>query len=183
MSRVLRLICEDPSDGEILIEILRKKSIAIHIENVLMPNNLRGINHLPQELPKLIATTRAAFPNDAIAVLIDAEWYKPKQARFNHKQVAVICRRLRADSKLLWAVQEIEAWLLADSGICSWIGAELQQTDQLHDPKENLRRLLYLKGFSLRQRDRRRIFQEMHGDGDQRNRSLARVVRYISTLV
>src|SRR5258708_17564799 len=128
MSRLLRLIAEDPSDVEVLTEILRKKSIFIQVENGLMPNNLRGINYLPQELPKLIATTRAAYPDDAIAVLIDAEWYKPKQDRFNHKQVAAICPRFRADTKLLWAVQEIEAWILADSGICAWLGIGLQQT-------------------------------------------------------
>ncbi len=181
MSRLLRLIAEDPSDVEVLTEILRKKSIFIQVENVLMPNNLRGINHLPQELPKLIATTRAAYPDDAIAVLIDAEWYKPKQDRFNHKQIAALCRRNR--TKLLWAVQEIEAWILADSGICAWLDTDLEQTDHLRDPKEKLRGLLYHKGFSLRKRDRRRVFQEMRGDGDQHNRSLGRVLLYFGTLV
>jgi hypothetical protein len=180
VSRTLWLIAEHRNDADVVVEILKKRGIPVNINPVSMPDNKSGINHMLQELAKLIETTQAARQaDDRIAVLIDAEWYKLKRDRYNHKQVAAICRRFRPDVKLLWAVQEIEAWLLADSGVCAWLGIEVQQTDPLHDPKEKLSSLLHHRGLSSRGRGRSRIFQQMRGDGDQHNRSLGRVLRYI----
>ncbi|MFN8418235.1 MAG: hypothetical protein U0528_03160 [Anaerolineae bacterium] len=172
---------KDPSDSEVVRLILEKKSIAARVEPVLIPSNRTGIFNLVRNdtLITLIETTLSQMqPQDCLAVLIDAEFEKPRKDRKDHKRIAEICAQYSERVALILAIQEIEAWLLADSGICAYLGEQAANHDHRPSPKEYLEGLLrHKKRRRWSGADRRMVMQQLVGDGDQHSPSMGKALR------
>lgn len=180
MTATVWLISEDPSDSEVVRLILEKKSIAARVEPVLIPNNRTGIFNLVRNdtLITLIETTLSQMqPQDCLAVLIDAEFEKPRNHRKDQKRIAEICAQYSERVALILAIQEIEAWLLADSGICAYLEEQAANHDPRPSPKEYLKGLLWhKKRRKWSGADRRIVTQLLIGDGDQFSPSMRKAL-------
>ncbi|SRR5258706_9863454 len=175
------LIVEDPTDADVLKAIVQKRGFPVKIEHVPMENNMTGIFRLAGELQKLIETTKSRKAvDDCIAVLVDAEYYKLDKERTHHKKVQAICESYADEVRLLWAVQEIEAWLLADPGLCKWLDIAAENNDGENDPKEKLQGLLrHHKHRKWQGSDRARVLAEITGTGDEHSPSMQIAIQYL----
>jgi hypothetical protein len=71
-----------------------------------------------------------------VAVVVDRDGMDPGKDE-PHRTIAHACRRARAE--FIAAREAIEAWFLADPGICNWLGLPLPTTsDAIQSPKQRV---------------------------------------------
>jgi len=143
MSGTIYLIVEEREDAKVVEAILLAKQIIVPVYP-LYPSH-GSISRLTIELKDLIATAIAKRqPGDCIAVLHDADKFKEAR-RENYQRIQTICRRYSKDVVHIIAHDEIEAWLLADEGICRWLEIRQENQDSRQKPEDYLKSLVKRK--------------------------------------
>jgi hypothetical protein len=97
-----------------------------------------GLGNIKRNAHKLIALARDRLDVGAgcVAVVVDRDRRDPAKDE-PHRTIARACRRGRVE--LITAREAIEAWFLADPGICAWLGvAPAPETDAIPDPKQRV---------------------------------------------
>jgi len=179
MSGTIWLITEDESDKVIVEALVRKKGFDIQVARLKLTGGSGGVDRLAHQLERLIRDAKdMKKPNDCIVVLHDADIHMQQSNRQTYEQIRRICK----DNKvtLILARDEIEAWLLADSGICKWLGIRPRNHDEETKPKDKLNSLLDQKhNMKYRERNQEKILAHLNGDGDTHSPSMQEALQHL----
>jgi hypothetical protein len=119
MSGTIWLITEDENDYKIVRAVIQKLNLSVNIKWLSPSGKTPGLSRLAAELNQLIAEAqKRKTGNDCIVVLHDRDIHK-QPIRKNYDHIQQVCQKHQV--KLIIAKDEIEAWLLSDSGICKWL--------------------------------------------------------------
>jgi hypothetical protein len=180
MSGTIWLIAEDESDGQIVQALLDARQVKVRVRVLVPTGGSGGISRLARQLPRLIEQAKANKQrNDCIAVLHDADEHT-QQARQPYNRVKEICEQHSRDVILVIARDEIEAWLLADPGLCGWLGVKAGNCDGQSKPSETLNSLLKSeKGMKYQGPARDKVLVHLDGGGDQHSPSLRAALAHL----
>jgi hypothetical protein len=168
MSPTIWLIVEDEDDGLVIRQLLRAKAIKVRLQIRAPSGRTGGISRLARQLERLIATIKSSKSDeDCIAVLHDADEQNQQRYRGEHERVEEICRQEMVAE--IVARDELEAWLLADGGLCKWLQIRPRNCDSEAQPSNRFRRLVSQK--TGRSYNVRHVLPHLDGSGDGRNRS------------
>jgi hypothetical protein len=169
------LIVEDDSDGRALAALTSRSQISSRVD-WLPAGGIGDIKRRAEQLIEL-AKDRITSTTGCVAVLVDRDGKDPLRDE-PHRTIAAACRRTGVE--FLAAREALEAWFLADEGICSWLGVRARATtDRIGDPKAVVAKAFLKKtGRPYRQR-RSRVETVRHASGIQwsRNESANRARR------
>jgi hypothetical protein len=173
MSKVLGLICEDKTDYDVFKTILSKRYPQLTI--VYRKTTQTGINRLVEELENLVRDLQKEYPHlSCIAVLHDADKLSEPN-REKYKRLKAKCEKLKAIE--LVARDELEAWLLADSGVCQWLDIPTRNYDTQRKPSEYIHsEMKRKKQMSYQGINRQKLIQQIAGDGDERSPSMKKAL-------
>jgi hypothetical protein len=183
MSWTIWLIVEDENDGDIVRIILDKKRINVGRPRILKPSGAHGgISRLDNQLELLITTIRKDKrfrpKQDCIAVLHDWDENREQSNRRHYENIERICRKHRV--KLVIARDEIEAWILADSGICEWLDLQPRNWDEHSKPSDELNRQLRKKyRMKYQASDRAKVLLHLSGDADKQSPSMKQALGHL----
>lgn len=132
-----------------------------------------GIGNIKRNAARLIALARdrVATGRGCVAVVVDRD-SKDTSRDEPHRTIARACRR--AGAEFIAAREAIEAWFLADPGICKWLGVPPPATsDGIHDPKQRVSRAFQRATGRPYRKRRARIEVARHSAGIEiaRNKS------------
>jgi hypothetical protein len=178
MSGTIFLIVEDKTDAEVVRAILRAKGVSIRVKT--LTSSQGGLSSLVRDLSRLIATaTHERRSGDCIAVLHDTdEFVQPDRRLYN--RILEICGQHKDVIEVI-AHDEIEAWLLADEGLCAWLGVRATNCDTVTKPSEQFKSLVKQKtGRNDSGSDQHRVLQHLDGTGDQHSPSLRQAVAHLA---
>ncbi len=167
----IHLIAEDKTGEFVFKELVRKKNINAHVKAY---GKAVGVSTLAQEIEELIAIVlREKSARDCIVVLHDTD-DAVQTYREDYETINNVCGRFSEHVTRLQAVQEIEAWLLADNDFCHWLGEQPKACDHIQKPSVRLESLINRK-FGKRlwtNLNKPRILAEhMDASGDRPGRS------------
>ena len=171
MSRILWVIAEDEHDVAILRQIFAKLKISVTVR-AYPRGQTPGIGGLSRNLAKWLADIRNGphwKQGDCIAVLHDQDSTVPEHQPLK-KQIEAICQR--ENLVRLVANDKIEAWLLADGGLCNFLGIKPQYWDGRPDAKRELETRLRPKKMTYQSRDRERLIEKLDGSAVKLSPSL-----------
>lgn len=182
MSGTIHLIVEGQNDADIVKAILRKKYPNVRVSPLYPPGN-PSLAQLAKHIEKLI---RQAISNrkrgDCIAVLHDKDLLSDTE-RNHHSYIEKICQQYSKDVKHIQAADEIESWLLADSGLCLWLSQSNRfkpdNWDNKRKPSEELASRLKRSGVEYRIQNLSKILRYIEGDGDQHSPSLQKALTHL----
>ncbi len=133
------VIAEDKTGYFVLDEIVRKKEIAV---KVILRGEPKGVSSLAKDLKGIIDTLlRTITDQDCIIVLHDTDTLV-ETYRDHYQKIERICNSYHGRVTRLEAIQEIEAWLLADEGFCRWIGQSPTASDHISQPSKKLEKMI-----------------------------------------
>lgn len=120
MSGRIWLITEDENDYKIIKCIVEDKlKLPIKVKWRSPSGKTPGLSRLAAELKKLIKEARSLRSgNDCIVVLHDEDTHRQPN-RDSYNNIRLICQS--EGVSLIVAKDELEAWLLSDSGVCKWL--------------------------------------------------------------
>lgn len=163
MSGTIWLIAEDENDIKVVKAILSKRQIHVRVEWVQLTGGSGGIGRLRNQLEKLIKTAfELKSPQDCIAVLHDADIHKqPNREVYN--QIAQLCKKHKV--KHVVANDELESWLLSDSGIANWLKIKHENWDTRKSPSDELHSRMQ-KEYKLKYqgRGRNEVLEHLEGN-------------------
>lgn len=176
----LWLIVEGENDYDVVRHILKQRGISATVRRLDPTGNSGGISRLAAQLERLIATARQhrLYNNatDCIAVLHDQDMGESYQ--IHHDRIRTICKREHIKQAV--ARDELESWLLADSGLCTWLGIEPGNWDEQPRPSAVLASRLKDKGQRYQGLHRTRINEHLSGDGDAHSPSMRAALQLLS---
>lgn len=163
MSGTIWLITEDENDYKVVRAIIKKLNIPVNVKWRSPSGKTPGLSRLARELDRLIAEARALLGrNDCIVVLHDADTQRQPDRR-HYDRVREICDVQRV--KLIVAHNEMEAWLLSDSGVCAWLGQPVRNWNNEAWPSDRLRSFLQARHRMKYPRDLDKVLVHLAGDG------------------
>lgn len=130
------LIVEDDPDGRALAELALRSGLRARFD--WLPAG--GVGNIKRNAEKLIslARDRVERGRGCVAVVVDRD-RKNLVKDEPHRSISRACRRAKAEC--IVAQEALEAWFLADSGICRWLEvSQAARTDTIHDPKQTVAR-------------------------------------------
>src|SRR5258708_965229 len=131
------LIAEDKTGQFVLKAILSKRGIKADVQ---LRGKAEGVSSLAREIKELIDTIlQQKSGKDCIVVLHDTD-DSTQTYREDYYRIEQICQNYKEYVTHLKAIQEIEAWLLADSGLCEWLHISPKACDHLKRPSDTLKR-------------------------------------------
>ena len=171
------LIVEDTADGQALRHLAEKLRLGIVLD--YLP--AKGTGEIKRRGDMLIrqAKDRIEDDNGCVAVLIDRDSQSPEHVKRN-RAIQQHCRR--ENVPLLLAIEELEAWFIADAGCATWLGlSRPHNSDTVADPKDQVRRAYRKKtGKSYQQRKARiRLAQHCDGSGPERSPSMKNALDHL----
>jgi hypothetical protein len=174
MKPTIHLIGEDDSDALIVQKILDKRGFDIRIDFT----GGGGVHNLLGQLEELISIAKKRLnERDCIAVLHDADEMQQTD-RQSYEKIKLICKREKI--KLIIAHDTIEAWLLADSGVCKWLKVRAKNWDTQKEPKNALDSLMKKeKGKKYQGSGRTDLLSHIAGDGDQYSDSMKQALIHL----
>ena len=174
MIATLWLITEDENDFEAMKRFLKQRGINVTVRSRKLNGNRGGISRLAEQLDELITTISDLMTShDCIVVLHDADEFTRPDDRADYEKIAAICQKHRQFVRELIARDELESWILADSGFCKWIGYAPQNWDRERRPSDRLRKLMKAKtGADYGGRYRDQLVANIAGDGDKLSLSM-----------
>jgi hypothetical protein len=176
------LIVEDDNDAIVIRAMLKVKQLPWTVEPLKPTGPSGGISRLAKELPRLIQTAlRQRHAGDCIAVLHDADSLTQLN-RASHDRIRAICDEYQKDVTLVVARDELESWLLADKGICTWLEKTARNYDEQPKPSEILDRWLHEKSSHMRYAGRYRaeVLKHIEATGDKYSPSMRRAVQQLT---
>lgn len=186
LMRALWLICEDKSGAEVIIHILKRRYPDLSIQYRLPAGDYPNISQLARQLSRLIEGVLADQKyksGDCIAVLHDLDIHRQPN-RADHETIkSVYEAQLTAGVKILHfiAADEIESWLLSDSGVCRWLKKRPRNHDEKAAPKDILNGWLddeHKKRYSS-VRGREEVLKHVSGDGDTHSPSMRQAMQQL----
>lgn len=180
-------IAEDDSGFQIARRILEKRGIRVQVERLLPTGSNPNIFQLAKQIDRLIATVRQDkrwSPQDCIAVLHDWDIHKQPD-RTAYDTIRAACERHKQEGlpiKEVTAKDEVEGWLLADSGVCAWLAQKPdKKCDTRPKPKDMLdnwckdaRKPPYKSEKGLKE-----VVNHIAGDGDKYSPSLREALTHL----
>jgi hypothetical protein len=179
MSGIIHLISEDRTDALVVQAILNKKRYKVRVK--MHPTSRGGISRLAQELEALIKECiDQRTRNDCIAVLHDADKHTLSNHP-DHDSIKRICQRYSTHVVEIVAHDELESWILADSGLYKWLRRGTPGNwDERRKPSESLEGLLKNNHKSpYRGRGREEVLSHLAGDGDKCSPSMEKAVKHL----
>lgn len=155
------LIVEDDSDGRAIAELVGKSVEQVHVD--WLPAG--GIGNIKRNAAKLIslARDRVEGRRGCVGVLVDRDRKNPVRDE-PHRTIARACRQARAE--FVAAREALEAWLLADPGVCQWLGiATPTTTETMRDPKQRVAQAFSRKTGRPYRKRRARLEVARHSTG------------------
>lgn len=163
MSGTIWLITEDENDYKIVRAVIQKLGLPISVKWRSPSGKTPGLSRLAAELKKLIADARKLRSgNDCIVVLHDEDIHRQPK-RDNYNRVRDICKSERVT--LIVAKDEVEAWLLSDSGICRWLDESRKTWNGDPHPSDHLRSVMHAKYQLKYPRDLDKLLTHFNADG------------------
>ena len=163
------LIVEDDSDGRALRHLAQATGVRATID--WLPAN--GIGNIQRKAVALIRLARDRIERrGCVAVVVDGDGRDPETDE-PHRSIQRACTAERVP--LILSREALEAWFLADAGICAWLGMPARgSTDGLPDPKRAVADAYYARTRRAYQQRRARLDVAQHATGPDpsRNRSL-----------
>lgn len=162
MSGTIWLITEDENDYKIVKHIVEEK-LGFAIKVRWRSPTVFGISRLAAQLGTLIKETRKLVTgNDCIVVLHDEDVNQRNRTHYN--TIREICQSERVS--LVVAKDEIEAWLLSDSGVSKWLKMTRVKTwNNAPKPSDDLKSLMNRHYKLPYPRELDRLLVEVAGDG------------------
>jgi len=143
MASTIWLIIEGQNDGDIVRAILKCKYPQVRVSPLFPTGQAPNLSRLAAQIDKLIQQALVnRKPGDCIAVLHDADHLSRPTGRDDYKRIKNVCEQHRQDVHLVLAKDEIESWLLADTGFCQWLKIEAKNWDEIKQPSLRLASLL-----------------------------------------
>jgi len=174
LSGKIWLIAEAENDYRIVQAILKARKVAVKVIWRSPSGKTPGLSRLAEELSDLITEiNKFRSGNDCIVVLHDDDIHRePRRDTYN--QIRDVCRQHGVYEVI--AKDEIEAWLLSDSGICKWLGETVKTWNGEPHPSDRLRSLM--EGRRQRYpRDLHKLLQHLSADGI--NQSLQDALKHL----
>jgi hypothetical protein len=177
VSRTIYLIVEDETDAEVVRAILAKKNSSLRISHLKPAGNSGGLSRLAEDLEKLIKTAiQKRKKGDCIAVLHDAD-LQTQQNRKAYDEIKKICQKYQQYVRLILAVDEIESWLLADEGLCAYLGEKPRNCDMETRPSDRLKTSVHRKTQKHYQgKTRSQVLSNVDGTGDKHSPSMQKAI-------
>jgi Domain of unknown function (DUF4276) len=178
VSGAIYLIVEDRTDVDVVRALLQAKNIMVEIKPLYSPKG--GLSRLAKALELLIRTAlKQRKSGDCIAILHDAdEQIQPNRQLY--KQIQAICKKYSQDVVLIIAQDEIEAWMLADEGLCHWLGEKPRNCDTEKRPSDRLKRVVKEKTQrSYSGAIRTQVLQKLDGSGDKYSPSMQAALEHL----
>jgi len=143
MTGTIWLLVESKYDAQIATKLIH-----IHHPNVgveyLVPSGQPSLSTLDRDLTDLVTFARRGKPqrpfgpNDCIVVLHDDDYSQPDRRHYTS-----ITNKCAAHGIVeIVAKDEIEAWLLSDTGVCRWLRARRVTCNTETRPSDRLKRLM-----------------------------------------
>ncbi|MHB8630269.1 MAG: hypothetical protein ACYDBJ_26835 [Aggregatilineales bacterium] len=184
MSPTIWVITESDWDYEVFKTILRGKGQTSALKRLQMTGGSQGIGALVKQLPTLMRAKRAAKDwreDDCIAVLHDTDAQTMGRQEVHYKAIDDLCKKQSAVHLIV--NEKIEAWLLADGGICrfleSAVGHKIRRKswDSSPNVKTDLENFLGQAKMSHIGRDKTKLLDHLDGTGDEHSPSLKKAIR------
>jgi hypothetical protein len=185
MSGTIWLIAESRNDGEIARTIIRRKYPHVRVAVTMAPGKNPNISRLAQHIEGLIKQAmKRRKRGDCIAVLHDADLQtrSNEEDRKDYDRIREVCEseEYRRHVVLVIAHDEIEAWLLADFGLCQWLNTRPRNWDEQRQPSETLKSLLDKANKpKYREENLPGILTHLDGTADQHSPSLQAALRHL----
>lgn len=178
MSGTIWLIVEDENDGDVVKMLLKKRSVQVRVEVRPPTGGTGSISRLAKQLTRLIADVKSQMgPNDCIAVLHDYDIHKAIN-RESYEQIKQICAAEKV--KEIIARDELEAWILADSGTCKWLRMKPKKWDELPKPSDTLDQLMRRRyQMKYQGSGRAKVIAQLNGDGDKFSQSMQDALKHL----
>lgn len=128
------VIVEDDSDGRAIAELIERTGRHVRVD--WLPAG--GLGNIKRNADKLLSLARDRLEgrHGCVAVVVDRDGRNPAREE-PHRSIHRACRRARAE--FIPAREALEAWFLADPGICAWLGiAPPTTTDTIRNPKQRV---------------------------------------------
>lgn len=180
MSGTLYIIVEGRTDGEIVASLLARRYPKLRVVPIKPIGSKPNLSRLVEQIEELIKTALAKRgKRDCVAVLHDADTQvQPDRAAY--ERIQKICEQHALYVKLVVAYDEIEAWLLADSGLCKWLGQTPRNYDGERQPSLILRSWLDKAGKpKYREENLPRILNNLEADGYKFSPSMQAALKHL----
>jgi len=179
LSGTIYLIVEDQNDAKIVQTLINARGLSVRVRSLTPTGNMGGITRLVKDLDKLIQQAKSQkAANDCIAVLHDWDIHKQPD-RTHYDRITETCSRYD-DVVQVIARDEIEAWLLADAGVCNWLGLKPQNRDNARKPKVELNHLLKKAGKkSFEGRGIAEVLKHVNGTGVDHSPSMENALTHL----
>lgn len=179
MSRIIYLTTEDRMDANVIRAFIRAKQLLFEIKESEL--QVRGINQLAAQLGNIIKSfLKERRAGDCIAVLHDADALTQTD-RTRYDQIRQVCDRYREDVFLVIARDELEAWLLADEGLCDWLGEKPGNKDEMKRPSDRLKSLAKAKmNRDYGQRTQEQVLKHLNGTADKHSPSFQQALAHLN---
>jgi hypothetical protein len=175
------LIVEDDSDGRAIAELASRSGCRARFD--WLPAG--GIGNIKRNAERLVSLAKDRVDNGSgcVAIVVDRDSKDPARDEL-HRTISRACKRAKVE--FIAAREAVEAWFLADAGICSWLGLpQSSRTDTIRDPKRRVAAAFDRKlGRPYRKR-RARVEVARQGSGvdTKRNESLRHALRTVDACV
>jgi hypothetical protein len=172
MTRTMWLLTEDVSTYKVIQALFRAKGYAE--VQIKLRGSARDLSTLAKEIRALLKEAkRLKHRNDCIVAIHDADLLV-RLDRKSYDDIKRVCE-LEENQDVLYVLahDEIESWLLADAGLCKWLGEKPRNRDEERQPSLILNSLLKARKGKVRWNERYQdeILKWVDGTGDAPNRS------------
>ena len=161
------LVVEDDSDGQALRALCRVAGVQADVAWLAAG----GIGNIKRKAKRLIemAQARIGPGPGCVAVVVDRDGRDAARDE-PHRSIRDACRGAGAD--YVEAVEALEAWFLADEGVCAWLGlAAGGTTDSVTRPKTVVAEAFYARTRRKYARRVGRLQVARHATGPSEGRS------------
>src|SRR5258708_5546303 len=135
------LIPEDRTGFFVFQAIVEKRKLNAH---VVLRGKAESFDKLAIEIEDvLISVLEEMQPGDCIIILHDTDDSVQTDRKW-YKHIDKVCqkKKFRQHVSLITATEEIEAWLLADKGLCRWLKVSPSASDHISQPSKRLAKLI-----------------------------------------
>ncbi len=183
MSGRLWLIVEGQYDGDVVREILSRQpayaDLAKRVEVIKPTGGSPNLARLAAQLERLIKSISKG-KNDCIAVLHDQDANAEPHRRQHYDKIRQVCGRYKQVVHVI-AKDELESWLLADAGLCAWLGIKVRNWDEETKPSDKLASLVNEKFRLAYPGDLAKILPHIDGSGHKTSQSLTEAMHHLAS--
>src|ERR1700690_944289 len=184
MSPTIWVITESEWDFDVFKAVLQRKVKAIRLRHVRLSGGTGSISRLASQAATLIRAIRKDRrwrDDDCIAVLHDTYTQTMGRQESHYKTINDVCKKHSAVHLIV--NEKIEAWLLADDGICRFLEQAISHKvkrkswDSSPNVKTDLENFLGRAKMSYGGPDKDKLLDHLDGTGDVRSSSLKKAIK------